>query len=132
MRLSELFADGKDTLCLYGFMFVPESQGLGFKGPSPSCTAIIDGMDGQVPHITQRVNFAVASKGPIERFRDHGKARGWRNVRLLSAAGSTYNVDYRSEDANRGQWPLATVFVRRDGRLHHFWSSELWLAPPDA
>ena len=21
---------------------------------------------------------------------------------------------------------------RRDGRLHHFWSSELWLAPHDA
>ena len=27
---------------------------------------------------------------------------------------------------------MATVFVRRDGRIHHFWSSELWYARPEA
>lgn len=53
VRLSDLFEDGKDTLYLYSFMWVPESQGLSFIGPCPSCTAIIDAMDGEVPHITQ-------------------------------------------------------------------------------
>jgi len=24
---------------------------------------------------------------------------------------------------------MATVFARRDGRIHHFWSSELFLVP---
>ena len=131
VRLSELFADGKDTLFLYSFMIVPPSQGLPFVGPCPSCTSIIDGLDGQLPHITQRINVAVAAKAPIERFRDHGQSRGWRHARLLSAADSTYSVDYQAEDADGYQWPLATVFVRRDGRIHHFWSSELWFVPHD-
>lgn len=131
VRLSELFDDGKDTLFLYSFMVVPSSQGLPFVGPCPSCTSIIDAMDGELPHITQRVSFAVASQAPIERFRAHGQARGWRHARLLSSAPSTYNVDYQAQDADGNQWPLATVFVRRDGKIHHFWSSELWLTAHD-
>jgi predicted dithiol-disulfide oxidoreductase (DUF899 family) len=110
---------------------LPPEQGLGFEGPCPSCTSIIDGIDGELPHITQRLSFAVASKGPIERFREHGHARGWRHARLLSSANSTYNVDYQAEDSDGNQWPLATVFVRRNGKIHHLWSSELWLARRD-
>jgi predicted dithiol-disulfide oxidoreductase (DUF899 family) len=131
VRMSELFEDGKDTLYLYSFMVVPEAQGLPFVGPCPSCTSIIDAVDGEVPHIVRRINFAVCSKAPIERFGAHAETRGWRHARLLSSAGNTYNVDYGAEDANGFQWPLATVFVRRDGRIHHFWSSELWSAEAD-
>jgi predicted dithiol-disulfide oxidoreductase (DUF899 family) len=127
VRLSELFGD-KDTLYLYSFMIVRPEQGLPFEGPCPSCTSIIDAMDGELPHITQRIAFAVATKAPIERFREHAATRGWRHARLLSSAPSSYNRDYGAEDADGGQWPLATVFVRRDGAIHHFWSSELWLA----
>jgi predicted dithiol-disulfide oxidoreductase (DUF899 family) len=130
VRLSELF-DGKDTLFLYSFMIVPPEQGLPFVGPCPSCTSIIDGIDGSLPHITQRMGFAVAAKPPIEEFRRHGERRGWRHARLVSAAPSTYSRDYGAEDANGYQWPLATVFARRDDGIHHVWSSELWLTPPD-
>jgi len=131
VALSELFGE-RDTLFLYSFMWVPESQGLGFFGPCPSCTSIIDGIDGQVPHIGARIAFAVASAGGAREFREHGDAQGWRHARLLSAASSSYSVDYEAQDAAGGQWPLATVFVRRDGRIHHFWSSELWNAERDA
>ena len=130
-RLSELFGE-RDTLFLYSFMWVPESQGLGFVGPCPSCTSIIDGIDGQLPHIEPRIAFAVASAGGAREFREHGDRHGWRHARLLSAARSSYSVDYQAQDANGAQWPLATVFVRRDGRIHHFWSSELWSAERDA
>jgi predicted dithiol-disulfide oxidoreductase (DUF899 family) len=126
VRLSELFEDGKDTLYLYSFMFVPESQGLGFVGPCPSCTSIIDGIDGQVPHVTQRISFAAAAIGPIDELHAHARSRGWRNVRFLSTRGSTYNRDYRAAEENGDQWPVATVFVRRDGKIHHFWTSELF------
>ena len=129
VRLSELFAPGKDTLLIYSFMIVPPEQGLPFEGPCPSCTSIIDAIDGAMPHITQRMNFAVCAKAPIERFREHARSRGWRHARLLSSAPSSYNLDYLAEDEHGGQWPLATVFVRRDGKIHHHWSSELWLAP---
>jgi predicted dithiol-disulfide oxidoreductase (DUF899 family) len=125
VRLSELF-DGKDTLFLYSFMIVPAEQGLPFVGPCPSCTSIVDGIDGAVPHITQRIAFAVAAKPPIADFRRHGESRGWRHARLLSAAPSRYSRDYGAEDANGFQWPIANVFVRREGGIHHSWSSELW------
>ncbi len=125
--LSELFGD-KDTLFLYSFMVVPQEQGLPFVGPCPSCTSIIDGIDGALPHITQRISFAVAAKTPVERFREHGASRGWRSARLLSSSGTTYNRDYCAEDENGFQWPLATVFARRPDGIHHFWSSELFFA----
>jgi predicted dithiol-disulfide oxidoreductase (DUF899 family) len=134
VRLSQLFEDGKDTLFLYSHMFNPNSSGVPLMDPCPSCTSIIDAVDGAAPHITQRINFAVAAKAPLERFRAHAKARGWRHARLLSSANDTYNHDYFAQAREAGdsnQDPMATVFVRRDGKIHHFWSSELYLIPSD-
>jgi predicted dithiol-disulfide oxidoreductase (DUF899 family) len=129
IRLSELFTTGNDTLFLYSFMF-PEKLGPTIA-PCPLCTSIIDAIDGAAPHIAQRINFAVVAKVPIERFREHADTRGWRNVRLLSSANNTYNHDYHTETPDGGQIPIATVFVRRGNKIHHFWSSELFYAPPD-
>jgi predicted dithiol-disulfide oxidoreductase (DUF899 family) len=129
VRLSQLFEDGKDSLFLYSFMFRPGEKGLPLEVPCPSCTSIIDAVDGEVPHIASRINFAAITKVPIERFRAHAQTRGWRHARLLSSAGNTYNRDYRGEDADGNQLPIASVFVRRDGKIHHQWSSELTFAP---
>ena len=130
VRLSELFEDGKDTLLLYNFMFIPGEAGLPLEGACPSCTSIIDAVDGEAPHISQRINLAVVAKDPIEQFEAHARTRGWRNVRLLSSGNTTYNADYHGE-GERGQNPIVTLFVRRDGNLHHFWSSELFFAPTE-
>ena len=111
--------------------FVPGSAGLPLEVACPSCTSIIDAVDGEAPHITQRVNLAVAAKVPIQQLREHARSRGWRNVRLLSSANTTYNHDYHAEAPDGSQNPIATVFVRRDGKIHHFWSSELYFAPTD-
>jgi predicted dithiol-disulfide oxidoreductase (DUF899 family) len=131
VRLSELFAKGKDTLFLYSHMFIPGKAGLPLEEGCPSCTAIIDAIDGEVPHITQRINFAVAAKVPIKRFRVHAQSRGWRHARLLSSANNTYNRDYQAETPDGSQHPMATVFARRDGKIYHFWSSELYLVSSD-
>jgi predicted dithiol-disulfide oxidoreductase (DUF899 family) len=128
MRFSELFQPGKDTLFLYNFMF-PES--LESDAPCPSCTSIIDAVDGAARHVTQRVNFVAVAKAPIARFRDHAKRRGWRHTLLLSASGSSFKRDYHAESPEGQQFPIAQVFVRRGGKIHHFWSSELWWAKPD-
>jgi predicted dithiol-disulfide oxidoreductase (DUF899 family) len=130
IRLSELFEDGKDTLFLYSFMFI-RGNGDPLGEGCPSCTSIIDAIDGASPHITQRINFAVVAKAPIERFRAHAKTRGWRHARLLSSAHNTYNRDYAAEGSDGAQSPIATVFARRDGKIHHTWSSELMLGPSD-
>ena len=132
VTFAELFANGKDTLYLYTFMFIPGEQGLPLEVACPSCTSIIDAMDGQALHLAQQINFAVSAKAPIARFRAHAEARGWRHARLLSAAGSTYNRDYQAEEPDGSQNPIATVFVRRGGQIHHSWSSELYHVPSDA
>lgn len=121
VRFSELFAPGKDTLFLYSFMYSDV--------PCPVCTSIVDGIDGAVPHLEQHVNVALVAKAPIDRFAAHAHARGWRNVRLLSSAGTTFNADYHRETEDDEQFAVAGVFVRRDGAIRHFWSSELWCVP---
>ncbi len=131
VRLSELFEEGKDTLLLSSFMFIPSEAGLPLEVACPACTSIIDAVDGEAPHIVQRANLAVAAKVPVRKFREHGRSRGWRNIRLLSSADTTYNHDYHAEAPDGKQDPRATVFVRRDGRIHHFWSSELFFPHTD-
>jgi predicted dithiol-disulfide oxidoreductase (DUF899 family) len=131
VRLSELFEDGKDTLFLYSFMFIPGERGLPLEGACPSCTSIIDGMDGAAQHLAQQVSFVVVAKAPIEQFAAHAQSRGWRHARLLSSGGSTFNRDYLAENEQGAQLPIAHVFARRDGTIHHFWSSELFDAPTD-
>lgn len=125
VRLPELFAAGQDTLFLYSFMFNPDPSGQPLSVACPLCTSMLDGLDGELPHLAQRISFAAVAKAPIERFQAHAHTRGWRNVRLLSSAGTTYNRDYHAETSDAGQRPMATVFTRRDGTLRHFWSSEL-------
>jgi predicted dithiol-disulfide oxidoreductase (DUF899 family) len=125
-RLSELFSPGKDTLVLYSYMFGPNMQ-----APCVSCTSILDGLNGSAPHIRQRVNFAVVAKSPLARIRETARGRGWNNLRLLSSAGNTYNRDYHGENAKGDQLPSLNVFVRRDGKIHHFYHTELLFAPQE-
>jgi len=124
VRMSQLFSTGKDTLVLYSYMFGPQ-----MAKPCPFCTSILDGLDGEAPHIMQRVNFAVAAKSPIARIREFARGRGWRSLRLLSSANNSYNHDYHAEEPNGDQMPALNVFVRRDGRIRHFYNTELLYAP---
>ena len=120
VKMSELFAPGKDSLLLYGFMY-----GSAMEQPCPMCTSIVDGLDGNAHHITQRMNLGVVARSPIERIQEHAAARGWSRLRLLSSANNSYQADYHAEAPDEAQWPMANVFVRRDGGIHHFWGSEL-------
>lgn len=120
VKLSELFAPGKDSLFVYGFMFGPQ-----MKAACPLCTSLLDSLDGNAPHIAQKVNLAVVARSPIRRIHDFAAERGWRHLRLLSSADNSFQADYLAEDEKGDQWPMANVFVRRDGAIHHFWGSEL-------
>jgi predicted dithiol-disulfide oxidoreductase (DUF899 family) len=125
-RLSELFQPGKDTLAIYSFMYGPK-----MKAACPSCTSILDSLDGTVPHATQRINLAVVARNPLDKIRTHAGTRGWRNLRLLSSANNTYNHDYFGESAEGDQMPGLNVFTRKDGKIHHFYYTELRFIPPD-
>jgi predicted dithiol-disulfide oxidoreductase (DUF899 family) len=125
--LSQLFAKDKDTLVVYSYMYGPA-----MKQPCTSCTSILDGLDGEAPHISQRVNLAVVAKSPIKRLRQWAKDRGWRHLRLLSSANNTYNADYHGEDAKGSQFPTLNVFVRRGGAIHHTYCTELLFTKSEA
>jgi predicted dithiol-disulfide oxidoreductase (DUF899 family) len=144
VRLSELFAPGRDSLAIYSFMFPrdPGDDSPGppggrtallplHEGPCPSCVALLDQLDGAVEHASQHLNFAVVAKTSLENLLTFGEERGWRRLRLLSSAGNTYNRDYLAETADGAQRPMLTVFHRDPDAIRHFWSSELLYAPED-
>ncbi|TMK71414.1 MAG: DUF899 domain-containing protein [Actinobacteria bacterium] len=99
--------------------------------PCPSCTSILDSLDGAVPHLAQRLNLAVVAKSDPERIRIFARERGWRHLRLLSSHNNTYNRDYLAETSEGEQVPILNVFVRDGDRLCHSWATELMFAPRD-
>lgn len=122
VRLSELF-DQRDTLVAYSFMYGPQ-----MPAACPMCTSMLDGLDGQALHIGQRASLAVIGKSPLQRIRAYARERSWNGLRLLSSAGNTYNRDYFGEGPDGSQWPSLNVFVRRDGKIYHFYHTELLFA----
>jgi predicted dithiol-disulfide oxidoreductase (DUF899 family) len=126
VRISELFARGMNSLIVYSFMYGPE-----MARPCPSCTSIIDGLDGEAPHVVQRVNLTIVAKSPIKRIREFAAERRWRNVRLLSSEGTTYNRDYQGENSTGDQMPALNVFVRRGEKIYHTYCTELLFAPTE-
>lgn len=127
VRLSELFENGKDSLFLYSFMYGPK-----MKDACPMCSSFLDGLNGNTPHITQRINLAVIARSPIKRIVKFAKARGWNHLRMLSSARNSYNADYFGENANGEQDTMANVFVRRDGAIYHFWGTEKQFLTPQS
>jgi predicted dithiol-disulfide oxidoreductase (DUF899 family) len=134
VRLSDLFAPGKDSLAIYSFMFPrdPNDDRPGPPdGPCASCTALLDQLEGVVDHATQLINFAVVAKSPLPPVLAFARERGWRRLRLLSSADNTYNRDYRAETPEGHQRPMLNVFHRDGDTIRHFWGSELFYAPTD-
>ena len=144
VRLSELFAPGKDSLMIYSFMF-PRDPADDRPGPAagrsaelpltlspcPSCVALLDQLDGAAEHAGQHLNLAIVAKAPIEHVLAFSNDRGWRRLRLLSSASNTYNVNYRAESADGTQRPMLNVFHRDGDTIRHFWGSELFYAPTE-
>jgi predicted dithiol-disulfide oxidoreductase (DUF899 family) len=144
VRLSELFAPGKDSLVIYSFMFPrdPGDERPGPKagetallpleeGPCPSCVALLDQLEGTAEHARQQINLAVVAKAPPARLLTFATERGWRRLRLLSSHGNSYNRDYLGETPEGHQRPMLNVFHRDGGSIRHFWGSELFYAPTD-
>jgi predicted dithiol-disulfide oxidoreductase (DUF899 family) len=145
VRLSQLFAQGRDSLVIYSFMF-PRDPGDERPGPSegelaslplaqgpcPSCVALLDQLDGTAVHAAPLLNFAVVARAPLPRVLTFAHERGWPHLRLLSSATNSYNRDYLAETPEGHQRPMLNVFHRDSDTIRHFWGSELFYAPTDA
>ena len=121
VKLSDLFAEGKNSLIIYSFMYGPDQE-----MPCPACTSMLDGLNGSAVHIRDRINFAVVARAPLPKLREWGGLRGWTKLRLLSSSGNSYNADYFAEDAEGAQWPMINSFRKTDGGVEHLWGSELF------
>jgi predicted dithiol-disulfide oxidoreductase (DUF899 family) len=144
IKLSELFAPGKDTLVVYSFMF-PRWPGDTRPGPSegqtaelplaetpcPSCTSILDSLDGAARHLAEKLNLVVVAKSDPARIRTFARERGWRHLRLLCSRNNSFNRDYLAETEDGDQMPILNVFVKDGEQIRHRWASELMFAPRD-
>jgi len=123
ITLAELFGD-KDTLVIYSYMFGPQRE-----KPCPMCTSLMGSWDHKVPDIEQRVALAMVARSPVDRLVAAKKARGWTKLKVYSDPDGDFTRDYVSpEDADV---PAYTVFTRRDGKIRHFWSGEIYATMSD-
>ena len=120
VRFSELFGD-KNTLLIYSFMFGPN-----WDHPCPNCTSAVDGFDRTSYQVTRHAAFVAIAKAPADRINAWARERGWSQIALLSGFDSTYQADYKCQQADSDdmQWPVMHVFTRHDGKIFHFWGSE--------
>jgi len=144
VRFSELFAPGKDTLVIYNMMFPrwsedPRAGAPGGKTallplveqPCPSCTSVVDGLDGPATDLAERINLVVVAKTDPARLGTYAQERAWSNLRLMSSRNNTYNRDYHGETPEGEQLPVLNVFSRDEDGMHHRWASELTFARGD-
>ena len=121
VSFSDLFGD-KDTLLIYSFMFGPS-----WDKPCPSCTSLVDGFDRTWYQVSRDAAFVAIAKAQPERIDEWARERGWSQIPLLSGFGSPFQADYKCQEPENDdmQLPVMHVFARRDGRIFHFWATEL-------
>jgi predicted dithiol-disulfide oxidoreductase (DUF899 family) len=95
------------------------------------CTSMLDGLDAQARHVTQRAALVIIAKSPVDRIEAFARERGWTGFRRLSSAGNGYNADYHGERADGAQAPALNVFARRDGSIFHTYATELMFTPSE-
>ncbi|MER8370527.1 DUF899 family protein [Mesorhizobium sp. M0306] len=145
VRLSDLFAPGTTSLLIYNMMFPrhalddrPQpSTGLFAdlpreETPCPSCTGLLDQLNGAAHHFCAAgFNFAVVTQAPVERAQAFANQRGWRNLDMLSAVGTTFKQDFNALFEDGQLAPMTHVFQKTPDGIRHFWSSEMMYAESD-
>jgi predicted dithiol-disulfide oxidoreductase (DUF899 family) len=120
VRLSELFAPGKDSLIVDHLMWAP-----GDELPCRMCNMWADSYAAVALHVSDKVNFVLVAKVELARLRAWARRRGWNKFRLLSSHDNTFNRDYSAED-ERGQQPAVSVSKRApDGKIYFTYTTEM-------
>ena len=125
VSMSELFGPDHDVLVVYSFMF--PTEGL----PCPMCTAFLDGLNGNAPHLHPHASLAVVAQASPEELDAFATTRHWPELRLLSCGGTGYGLAYGGEDRGGNQLPMLNVFHRSAETVRHFYGTELFFTPPE-
>ena len=125
VRLSQLFAPGKDRLIIDHMMWAAND-----KLPCPMCNMWADGYAAIAPHVGNKVNFVLVTKVDLATLREWARRRGWDKIRFLSSHDNTFNKDFHMEEDAGRQRPGVSVFNRAaDGKIYHFYTTEASFAP---
>lgn len=108
-----------ETLVTYFWMYGPQRS-----RPCPMCTAFLGSLDTPARDITQKVALAVIGRSPVARQLEFARERGWRNLAFYESIGDDFPAAYRGLGPDGSEWGALDVWVRRDGRVHHFWGEE--------
>ncbi|NIJ39078.1 putative dithiol-disulfide oxidoreductase (DUF899 family) [Sphingopyxis panaciterrae] len=114
---AELFGD-HDTLFVYGMMYGPER-----KQACPMCTATVASWDPEVPHLEQRIGFAIVARSPYPRLAAFAREQGWNHLKLYADPSGDFWQDYIGETRDDDMAGYS-VFTRKGGTIRHFWSVE--------
>jgi predicted dithiol-disulfide oxidoreductase (DUF899 family) len=87
VTLTELFGH-HDQLVLYHLMLHPEDTAA-----CAACSMFVAGLDGIERHLTRHTAFAVMAPASLAALSGWARTRGWRRVRLVSSAGTTFLDD---------------------------------------
>jgi predicted dithiol-disulfide oxidoreductase (DUF899 family) len=119
VQLADLFGR-HDTLVTYFWMFGPQRE-----RPCPMCTAFLGSLDVPSKDLSQRIAIAAIGRSPLERQLAFARERGWRYLKFYATVGDDFARDYRGLAPDGSEWPALDVWVKRDGKVFHFWASEL-------
>jgi predicted dithiol-disulfide oxidoreductase (DUF899 family) len=114
---SSLFGDHQ-TLMVYSMMYGPDR-----KLPCPSCTSFLSSWNGTAVNLRERTAIAVTARSPIDRLVEYKKNRGFANLPFFSDGSGEYTRTY--VNAADADVPGFSVFIRRGGRVFHYYSGEM-------
>lgn len=115
VRLSQLFEPGREPyLVVYHLMYWPDDDEF-----CPMCSGWIDGLNAVTQHITQRVNFVVASLAPADRLQQWARQRGWDRVRILADVGTQLADAIAARDADGDPSSTVAVFSKSGATLRN-------------
>jgi predicted dithiol-disulfide oxidoreductase (DUF899 family) len=118
LRLADMFGE-HDTLVTYFWMYGPQRE-----RPCPMCTSFIGSLDIPTVDIEQRVAIAILGRSPVARQLAFARERGWRNLKFYQTVGDDFARDYRAVMPDGSEGAALDVWVKRDGKVRHFWAAE--------
>jgi predicted dithiol-disulfide oxidoreductase (DUF899 family) len=110
VALADLFTSADRPLIVYHFMYGKQQTSA-----CPMCSMWMDGWNAVAHHLAENVDFVVASSADAVDWSALAERRGWNNLRLVSAAPSTFKLDIGGEDADGNLEPVISVWELVDG-----------------
>jgi predicted dithiol-disulfide oxidoreductase (DUF899 family) len=112
--LADLFGE-RSQLIVYQFMFGPE-----WNEGCPSCSYLVDHIDGAIPHLAARdVSLVLVSRAPLAKIEAFKKRMGWRFKWVSSFGGDLWIRPSRIGRPRRRRSPRIAAGRRRHIREQH-------------